>query len=246
MKKMTIMLISGCLIWSSLDAQIHLFIQEQEVNLPDATSMAWVLPVARNLDEALDDLRDYCKDRSDIRMKKDGENLMIAEKVSVPTIITKRGDMIGYGFITENYYGMAMVFQLGYDISLNSRDWPTEMMNFRNYAKEFMSYHYEQSYSRRIESLEKDIKSVEREKNQNENKMSRLAKDVENIDKKVAKETDTEKIASMQVEKTTLGSDIQALKDTLPVLQAQIDQLSQNVEKLKNESNTYQTTISSF
>ena len=92
-------------------------------------------------------------------MKNGGENLLIAEKVSIPTIATKRGDLIGYGFITENYYGMALVFQLGYDISINSMEWAVEMNNFRSYAKEFMSYHYEQSYSRRIEALEKEIKT---------------------------------------------------------------------------------------
>lgn len=246
MKKIYLFLIAGCLLWSSLHAQIHLFIQEQEVNLPDATSMAWVFPVARDLDEALDDLKDYCKDRSDIRMKKRGDNLMIAEEVSIPTIITLRGDMIGYGFITENYYGMAMVFQLGYDISLNSTDWVTEMMNFRNYAKEFMSYHYEQSYLRRIEAVEKDIKSVEKQKRQNENKMARYAKDIEGIRRRVAKESDTEKIAAMKQEETALESDIQNLRDTLPVLQAEIGQFNQNLDKLKNESNTYQTTISSL
>ena len=59
-------------------------------------------PVARDLDEALDDLREYSKDRSDVKMKKDGENLVIAEKVSIPTFVTKRGDLIGYGYINEN------------------------------------------------------------------------------------------------------------------------------------------------
>lgn len=79
-------------------------------------------------------------------MKKGGANLIIAEKVSVPVIITKRGDLIGYGFTKDNYYEIALIFRLGYDISINSKEWAVEMNNFCSYAKAFMSYHYEHYY----------------------------------------------------------------------------------------------------
>ena len=69
MKKLTLILIGTILIFSSIDAQIHLFLEEQEIDMKDAKSSAWVLPVARDLDEALDDLKEYSKDRSDVKMK---------------------------------------------------------------------------------------------------------------------------------------------------------------------------------
>ena len=246
MKRILFILIAGILLTGSLEAQIHLFLQEQEVKLDDGTSGAWVFPVARGLDEALDDMKDYCKDRSDVKMRKEGENLLIAEKVSIPTVAIKRGDLVCYGYITENYYAMALVFQLGYDISLNSKEWALEMSNLRNYSREYMSYHYEQSYSRRVKALEKEIKALEKEKGQNENKIGNLNKKVDGISKKMAQETDTEKMEELDAESTTLKSDIQELEDSLPVLQTQIDQLESNVEKLKNESLTFQSTIGSL
>ncbi|RLD24190.1 MAG: hypothetical protein DRI70_08505, partial [Bacteroidetes bacterium] len=94
MKKLYSVYIVAILIFPSLDAQIHLFLEEQEVNLKDARSSAWVFPVARDLDEALDDLREYSKDRSDVKMKKDGENLVIAEKVYIASNVTKRGNLV--------------------------------------------------------------------------------------------------------------------------------------------------------
>ena len=240
------MIVAVILLAGSANAQIHLFLQEQEINLKDGKSSAWVFPVVRNLDEAMDDLKEYCKDRSDVKMKKSGENLIIAEKVSVPTIATKRGDLIGYGFITENYYGVAMVFQLGYDISVNSIEWAVEMNNFRSYAKAFMSYHYEQSYARRIEALEKEIKSLDKESNQNVNKTNSMNKKIANLNAKIAKETDDVKIAAFNSEITTLESDIQVLSDALPQLNAQIETLRGNVDELQSESNTFQTTIGSI
>ena len=160
MKKLYSIIVVVILLAGSAEAQIHLFLQEQEINLKDGKSSAWVFPVVNDLEEAMDDLQEYCKDRSDVKLKKDKENLYMAEKVSIPIIATKRGDLIGYGFITENYYGVALVFQMGYDISVNSIEWAVEMKNFRNYAKAFMSYHYEQHYARGIEALEKEIKSL--------------------------------------------------------------------------------------
>jgi len=179
-------------------------------------------------------------------MKNEGENLIMAEKVSIPTIATKRGDLVGYGFITENYYGLALVFQLGYDISINSREWSTEMNNFRNYTKEFMSYHYEQSYARRIDALEKEVKSVEKERSQNEGKINSMNKKISNLVGRNAKEDDEAKITSNKAEITTLESDIQELTDTLPGLTSQIDVLNGNLNKLKTESHTYQTVIGSI
>ena len=228
------------------DAQIHLFLQEQEIKLEDGSSSAWVFPVARDLDEALDDLKDYCKDRSDVRLKNSGENLVIAEEVSIPNIATKRGDLIGYGFITENYYGLALVFQLGYDISINSIEWTDEMNNFRDYAKQFMSYHYEQSYARRIESLEKEIKDLEKDVKQNENKIDNNNRKIGNLNDRILKEEDDVKIESFKSEITTLEADNQVLSDTLPKLTSQIETLLGNVERLKLESNTFQTTIGSI
>jgi len=246
MKKIYTLFVSLLLTAAIAHSQIHLFLQEQEINVKDTKSAAWVFPVARDLDEAIDDLKDYTKDRSDVRMKNDGDNQVIAEKVSIPSIVTKRGDLIGNGFITENYYGIALIFQLGYDISVNSEEYPAEMANFRNYAKAFMAYHYEQSYSRRIEDLEKEIKSQERQKGQNEGKIENMYKRIDTLTKRNAKEDDEAKIASNNSEITTLESDIQELSDTLPQIQNQIDSMQANMDKLKNESNSFQFAIGSI
>ncbi|MEN8229633.1 MAG: hypothetical protein ABFS38_15845 [Bacteroidota bacterium] len=246
MKKLYSTIIAVILLAASADAQIHLFLEEQEINLKDGKSSAWVFPVTRDLDEALNDLKEYSKDRSDVKMKKGGDNLVIAEKVSISTIATKRGDLIGYGFITDSYYAVAMVFQLGYDISVNSKEWAVEMNNFRNYAKEFMSYHYEQTYARRIKVLEKEIKSLEKQTEQNGKKINSMNKKINNLTVKISKEEDEAKSETYKGEITTLESDIQVLSDALPQLKSQIEALQGNADKLKSESHTFQTTIGSI
>lgn len=246
MKKLYIIISIGIFIIGSVNAQSYLFLREQEIDLKDGKSTAWVFPVVNDLEEAMEDLQEYCKDRSDVKLKKDKENLYMAEKVSIPIIATKRGDLIGQGFITENYYGMALVFQMGYDISVNSEEWAIEMSNFRNYARGFMSYHYEQHYTRRIEALEKEIKTLEKDTKQSENKISSITKKIGNLNEKLAKETDDVKKEAFNSEITSLESDIQLLSDTLPLLNSKLEELQGDVQELQSESNTYQTTIGSI
>jgi prefoldin subunit 5 len=246
MKKFLPILIVGMIITGSLKAQIHLFLEEQEVTVPDGKITAWVFPTAGNLEETLDDLKNYCKDRSDLKMKKEGENIIMAEKISFPAVATKRGDLIGYSFMTEKYYAMALAFKLGYDISVDSESWAVEAENLRNYAKAFMTYHYEQTYARRVEILEKEIKGLEKDKKQNENKIGNITDKVNSLGKKIGKETDTAKIDSYQAEINTLEADMRQLMDTLPGLESQLADLRKQVDQNKTESYTYLGAIGAF
>jgi len=223
-----------------------LFMEEQEIDLEDTKATAWVFPIYRDIEAALDDLKDYCKERSDVKMKKGGENVLIGERVSIPSIAAKRGDLIGYAFITENYYGMAMAFQLGYDISVSSAEWELEMKNLRNYAKEYMSYHFERSFSRKIKDLEKDIKDLEKDMKQTENKINSQNNKIDNLHKKIAKETDEVKIEDHNTEIAAIQSEINTLAATLPPMQEQENKLRETMSSIKTESHTYLSAIGSI
>jgi len=246
MKKIYLLLAIAILGFTTLHSQIHLFLEEQTIELEDFRSSAWVFPVAHDLELAMGDLQDYCKDRSDVKLKKDGDNIMKGEKVSIPTIATKRGDLIGYGFITETYYGVAMIFQLGYDISLNSVDYEPEMQNFRSYAKAFMSYHYEKSFGRRVEAVEDQIIDLEKDKKQAVNKIESMEKKITNLNKKIAKETDESKIEVFNAEITANEAGISEQKVSVESLTEQIDALIVDLEGIKEELHKFQNNIASF
>ena len=112
MKRLLITLLASILLFPLTSAQVNLFLEEQDIQLDDSRVSAWVFPVAHDLDLVMEDLQNYCKDRSDVKLKKEGEYILFAEKVSIPSIATKRGDLIGKGFITETYYGVALAFKL--------------------------------------------------------------------------------------------------------------------------------------
>lgn len=246
MKRFLILLLAGVLSSSIINAQDHLFLEEQEFTLADGKVSGWVFPAAGNQEETLDDLKEYLKDRSDIKLKKDGDDMLIAEKISLPAITTKRGDLIGLCRVTEQYYSMAIIFKLGYDISLSTKEWPTEMESMRHYMKSFMTFHYEGVYAGRIEFLEDQIKDVEKERDQTEKEIGNLNKKIASNIKKISKETDTGKINELNTENSTMEGEMKVLTDNLPPLVTELDRLRREVEENKTELNTYLSTISAF
>lgn len=243
MKKLYSLLIVFLSLIVAVSGQAHLFLEEQEVQLEDTKATAWVFPIYRDLDAALEDLKDYSKERSDVKMKKGGENVLIGEKVRIPSIADKRGDLIGYAYITENYYGMALVFQLGYDISVSSAEWEAEMKNFRNYSREFMAYHYERSFSRKLSDLEKELKDLEKDMDQTENKIGSLNRKIDNLHKKIGKETDEIKIEDHKTEISALQSEISTNSATLPPMQEKENQIRETMNLVKTESHAFLSAI---
>ncbi len=246
MKRNVSILVAALLLPVTLLAQQHLFLQEQDIVIDGNNATAWVFPVEGEIDNALDHLKDYCKERSKIKMKNKGTNLLIAEEVSIPAVSTKVGDLIGRGSPFESYNTVGIAFKLGYDIYLNSEQWNQEMTNLRNYAKEFMSYHYERSYKERIEAAEKEIKSLGKELSKGEKEVGKLGKKIDKINGKIADETDALEIQEMEAELTTLTVDQQRLQESLPQLRSRLELLKGDVNNLKNQSLTIQSAIISL
>ena len=246
MKTRAITLLTAMLISPMIYAQVHLFLEERQVPLEDGSATGWVFPVVQDLDEALKDLDDFCKDRSDVRMKRDGDNALIAEEVSIPAIATKRGDLIGYGFTSGTDNVLGLVFKLGYDITLNSQDWESEMNNFHTYARQFMSYHYEQAYDRRMEEIDKEIKTLEKEKDRIDKDIAQLNKRIENNNNRIEKETDEGKLSEFRDEIASYETDIENLNNELPSVESKLEELQGRKDKLNTESHTYLGSIGSL
>ena len=246
MKKTLILLLAAALFSATLNAQQHLFLEEQELTLADGKVKAWVFPATGSQEETLEDFKDYLKERSDLKLKKEGDEMLIAEKVSLPAITTKRADLIGICTVKEQYYSMAIVIKLGYDISLSTAEWPSEMENFKHYVKAFMVYHYEQVYAQRIKDLEKKVKDSEKVLGQTEGNIENLDGKIGSNNKKISKETDAGKIGELEAENKTLEGEKTVLSNTLPDMVSQIDDLKTEIEENKTELNTYLSTISTF
>jgi uncharacterized protein YukE len=243
MKKRIFLLGTGIFLAVLMQAQVQIYLEEQEVGLPEGVSSAWVFPVAGEFEDAFSDLKEYTKERSELKMKKDGDELLIAKKVALPAIAQKRGDLVGYANATGSIRSMALIFQLGYDISLNSTEWTSEMESLRLFARDFMSYHFEQEHLRRTKVLEKELKSLEKEKSQDTNRINNLTNKINSTSKKIGKETETAKIDAYQADIQTFEADLKELMDVQPGLETKITQLKDLLEQNRTESHNYLIAI---
>ena len=242
-----IAIIFGILFVSlSLQAQIHIFLNEQGIDLDDGRLSAWVFPIPGEMDDAFDSFQDYCKERSDLRLKNGGENILIAEKISLPNISTKRGDLIAYAYDNNMYNAFAVAFQLGYDISLNSKEFKVEMGTLRNYTKEFMTYLYAHHYSDKIEVMQKEQKSLEKDLAKENSNINSLKKKVAGLRSKIEKETETSKIEELNVEVNAMTVEIEDISALLPVISSRIEDLKREVNKYQTESLQYHNVIASL
>jgi len=246
MKKILHFLLFTFLVLVSLNGQVNLYIEEQSVTLNNSVLTAWVFPIPGDLQPALNNLRDFSKERSKLKMKKSGSNILIAEEVFIPNISSKRGDFIGYAYATSTHNVMATVFQIGYDISLNTRDWSLEMGNLRNYTKEFMSYLYDRFYADSIALVNKELNSVQKELKKREKEFRKLEKKISGTHNKLINETDPVKLEKLKSDASLLQSDFDYVSDIIPELRLSTVQLKEEVGQLRNSSVQYQNAIGSL
>ncbi len=225
------------------EAQIYLYLSEQELTIKEETYPAWVFPLAGAPEEALKDLDKFCRQRNDINMKRVSNDLLMAKKVRLPAVSKLRGDLIGYAFNLEPEQRMGIVFLFGYDIALNSRNRPVEMESMRKYVKSFMSYHFEQEYNRQLKIQEKELAALERERGQDLKKINQLTNKINNLGKKIGKATETADIEALEKEIRSLEAEVRQFMDLIPGLDQQIIQHQDSMDQLLAESHQYLGTI---
>ncbi|MBN2698034.1 MAG: hypothetical protein JXR52_04360 [Bacteroidales bacterium] len=243
MRKIILILIFTATALMPLKAQMHLFIEEQSVTLEDGVFTGWVFPVPGSLESSFKDFRDFGRERSDIRIKKEEDRFYMAEKVFIPSISSKRGDMIAYGIPSSMHNDMAVIFRLGYDISLNSTEWGTEMVNLRNYTREFMSFLYNNFYADSIAMVEKTLQDLEKDLKGHERDLKRMERKVRKNRERIHAETDEIKTEQLEGTVSVLETDIENVTYLIPAVQSEVDRLSSTLDRLRDETVEVQRVI---
>jgi hypothetical protein len=222
----------------------HPFITENEVTTDDVTVSAWIISTTEDFDEAIQNLKSFMNDKYDLKIKKENNQTFIIEEVDLPHFSVKRGDLKTYLVPTDSVNVMAFSFLLGYDISINSRDYPKEMAELKKIVINFMEFHYHEYYNKRIDDETRILNKVQKNLQQDENKIGSMRKKVASLDKKARKETDEAKVQAWQSEISALENEIQTLLGGLPEQRENVSTHNQKISEIKNEMNDYHQVIS--
>ena len=221
-----------------------LFLIEREISTSDVPVTALVMNVTDNFDEVIDNYKKFVKEEYDLKVKKEDNNMYEVEEVSLPHISVKRGDLRTYLIPTDSMNLIGIAFILGYDMFLNSTEYPDEMMQLKNLSVAFLEYHYHAYYYDKIESLNKELKGLIKDLNQNENKISSLKKKVISLDKKASKEDDETKKREIASDKLETENEIDIIVSQLPEMRDNLSIKEDEVSILKEELNIYHQQIS--
>ncbi len=208
-----------------------LTITERKMSFGDEAYEALVVNVL-NPGEAKASIEKYAKDKLGLKLKKDTKETLIADKISMPTIIpSKRGDFLV--LVTANQ--MAIAYRMGYDYILNSREYPDEMFRFKQLMNDILFNYYADGFNAQIAAKEKQIKDYEKEISKNTRESEKLAKDMQKNNKKIGKAEDAEKV-SME------NTNISAQNQQAALADININ-LSNEIRKLNDEINTLRQNI---
>ena len=216
---------------------------EQTIAMGKNTVSAWVI---RLNDEPLDDLkegwRDYVKQQLDVKMKKEGRNGLVAKEITAPSLYGHPGDLKASFYTEQKRSILAVAFMPGYDLSLNTRDNPTEAANLRRFATRFVKHYKTDQLNALVAAQEKRERSLESAYEHAERERQQLRKHVAKVEKKMnSAKTDASKKFELNNEKIASESRTSALEEIMDNHKRELVQINQKIQKYRADISHLET-----
>lgn len=223
----------------SISKAQNTLVQESTFQFGKENYPAWVGSV-ENGELAKDAYEKYVEKKLSLNAKKgDDKHILISRKVAFAQVsANKRGDLLF--FIEEkddNKNGkldIAMAYAFGYDIVVNTREYPEEMKKLETVMKNFLLFYYEEAYNKEIKVIEEKIKDFKKDTDKNKSKAKSLEKDNERISKKVGKAKPEDKI-KLEQEKVNNQAEVQRLNDSNGLIEKQITEAQSQIAAIRTK-----------
>ena len=185
-------------------------------------------PIGEDIDFAKKTFENYSKDVWGIKVTKEKKGL-IAKEVTTP-VSDKRGDLRAVFLAEGNEVRIGVAYKLGYDIVINSVDYPEGMVKMKEFMRGYQEYHFTEYYSELIEKDEKSQRALQKELQKTEREISNLRKQVNNNQSKITKAKSESKKATLRTQSADKRSRIEVLSASIPKLNEEISHLDTSIE----------------
>jgi len=213
---------------------------EKKMDVDEKVTPAWVLVVDEPEEELRESIVDYTKDELGVKLRKERNGLLQAEEVKVPSITSYTGDLKVLLSRVQEETQVAVAFMPGYDISLNSDDYPDEMERLRQFTRSMIKYHMVNELQATIKDDEKRLKDLEKDHKRNEREYRRLDKSTARMQKKINSDKTSEN------EKFDLGNELEAAEDRMNTLSAEQDELKNEIASMNEKIQFSQEDINAI
>ena len=174
--------------------------------------------------------QNYLKDEHDIKLKGFGflanKDLLDAEKVLFKAISDKEMNFYTHFDEKNGKTQMCVFASLGYDIYLNSGDYPQEYRAMRNIVNQFLSTYIPDYYQKQVEQSEELVSSLEKE-------IGNLRDDVSDNQKEIEK--NLKEIEKLKDKNKNLSSDLDKKEDRLREVQVLLKQKQDKLKEAKKD-----------
>ncbi len=177
----------------------------------------------------------YIKEQLDVKFQEKNGVLFIEETV-INKITDKRGDVISYLFVFDSKVSFNFAYKLGYDVYVNSTDYPDEFAKEVDFINHFLAVYYDNFLPKRIKEVKKEQKNLLKE----------LKKSNKIIKKTEKKNTKLDKLNSNPKEKTDVKLITEKIKVNSSVIESKknfVTEIDPKIQSLKDEISTYEITL---
>jgi len=218
-------------------------ISERLVTAKSTKITAWVIPVGDDHELAKKTFTEFSKKELRLKPKSAGKMMVTSEEASIPAISAKRGDFRGVIFSEDNSYKLGVAFAFGYDMIVNSEEYPTEMTALRDITIDYMKFHYTRYYDNMLEKKGRERAKLEKQVKNTEKEISSLRASIRRSEKKIFKTEDQAVELEHQAKIDQNKMKIQNLNLKLPQLNHKIEEKSEEIDNTKIEYNEVMAQI---
>lgn len=233
MKNFTTIFLLALFSTGNLPAQL-LSIKESTIEIEETETDAQVATLLIQDDgEIKKALRKYIRRNLDAKVKNNGKDMLMAEKASIHTISDKRGDLAAIFFQENSQDKMAVAYLLGYDIFVNSNDYPEEAENLKNFAETFLKDYYQGYFEDVVTAEEKKLKKLERGLAKNGREINSLNRKIQKNNRKAERDKFKDEKDSLENDNVRINTEIDALNDAMAQLKNDIAKVEKDIQVAK-------------
>ena len=230
----TISIICSVLFFGSVYGQ-NLTVTHSKILVSDVTADVWSANLNDDMSFYEETFEAFTKQEFGTRSRNDGKNEEILEKISIPQVTDKRGDLRLTFYTEGDRNKLGLSFLLGYDVWINPDDYPQEMDRLRQFTRDYLRFHYVHYYNDIIDEDMKLINDYERSIEKSEKSIGTMESQITRNQERLDSETNSNRRNNLEKKNQQNQQDIERLEAEIPELQKKIESLNEHVLQMKEK-----------
>ena len=207
---------------------------ESKVQVLDILADAWTAPLNDDPEFYKETFEDFTLQQFGERSKRDGKNEEVVQKIAIPEIIDKRGDLRLTFYSDGSESKLAITFLLGYDIWINREEYPKAMESLRQLTGEYLRFHYVEYYNQMLEQDQKVISKHRKAIDKSQNTIANLRRQIKKNEERLSGELTENKRTNLTRKNQQNEIEINQLNDEIPLLYEKIAEVDEHVVEIRN------------